>query len=299
MREFARFIMRGHQHAIAIAGLFGTLAIILPPFSLFSGAAVGLVTLRHGVKEGLIVTTGAVLLMTVIFLTTARRADLSLLLLLGVWLPNIFGCWVLRNSQSQTFTLLSVGGLAALFAASMHIITGDATAWWQQWIEQAVSPANIEGIAVNQLIQQSAMALMNGLVAMFFGLSLMLTILLARWWQGLLYNPGGFAKEFRALRLPRSLTILVILLAAIVLSGMLGRGGYVLIDLFIIAIMMYLFQGLAAMHGMVAIRGLSQWWLLPAYIGLFILPPHFIVGLAMIGVADSLINFRSRPPTKT
>jgi hypothetical protein len=299
MREFAQFIMRGRLYAIVIAGSLGTLAVILPPFSLFSGATVGLVTLRHGIKEGLIITAGAALIVAVAFLVMIGRADLSFPLLVGLWLPNVLGCWVLQTTQSQTATLLVIGGFAALFAMGMHLVTGDVTTWWQQWIEQVMSQANIEGITVEQLTQTSALILMNGLVAMLFGLNLMLTILLARWWQGLLYNPGGFVKEFYALRLPRNFTFFVILLSAVVLTGVLDSKTHILTDLFIIAVMMYLFQGLAAMHGMAAVRGLPQLWLLPVYLGLFFLPLDFIIGLATFGITDSLINLRGNPPAKT
>jgi hypothetical protein len=178
----------------------------------------------------------------------------------------------------------------------MHILTGDVIAWWKQWAEQTIRQANIEGVTVEQITQEGMLALMNGLVAMFFGMNLMLTVLLARWWQALLYNPGGFIKEFCALRLPRNLSFLAILLAAVVLTGIIDSKGHVLTDLFIIMVMLYLFQGLAAMHAMAAGRGRSQLWVLPIYIGLFILPPHVIVGLAMVGITDSLINLRGQPP---
>lgn len=299
MREFARFIMRGRLYAIAITGLFGALAVGLPPLSLFSGAAAGLVTLRHGMKEGLTVTAGAALVVALIFLVIAGRADLAFLLILGLWLPNVLGCWILRITQSQALTLVVVGGFAALFVVSMHIITGDVVAWWQQWIEQTIVQANIEGVTVEQIAQEGALALMNGLVAMFFGLNLMLTILLARWWQALLYNPGGFAKEFYSLRLPRILAYFMVFVSALVLTGVIEDRSHIVTDLFIVAVMMYLFQGLAAMHAMAAFRNVSQWWLLPAYIGLLILPPHFIVGLAMVGIVDSLTNLRGSPLPKT
>jgi hypothetical protein len=297
MRELAHFIMRSRLHAIGIAGLFGALAIVFPPLSLFSGATVGLVTLRHDMKEGLTVAAGAAVLAGLAFLVTMGRADLAFLLLLGVWLPNVLGCWVLRVTQSQAWTLLIVGSFAALFVVSMHILTGDVIAWWKQWAEQTIRQANIEGVTVEQITQEGTLALMNGLVAMFFGINLMLTVLLARWWQALLYNPGGFIKEFCALRLPRSLSYLAILLAAVVLTGVVDSKGHVLTDLFIIMVMMYLFQGLAAMHAMAAGRGRSQLWVLPVYVGLFILPPHVIIGLAMVGITDSLINLRGQPPT--
>lgn len=300
MREFARFIMRSRLHAMAIAGLFGTLALIFPPFSLFSAATAGLVTLRHGMKEGLVIASGAALLLAVIFLAVTRRLDLlAFLLLLGLWLPNIIGCWILRITQSQTWTLMMIGGFAALFVIGMHLLTHDVVAWWQQWVEQAINQANLEGVTIDQVIQEGALVLMNGLVAMFLGINLMLTILLARWWQSLLYNPGGFAREFYALRLPRNLTFLVILIAGLVLTGIINIRGHILTDLFIVSVMLYFFQGLAAMHGMAAARGISQRWVLPIYMGLFILPPYIIAGLAIVGVTDSLINFRGQPPAKT
>ncbi len=299
MRELARFIMRGRFHAIAITSLFGALALILPPLSVLSGAAVGLVTLHHGIKESLTIATGGMLLVAVIFLVVAGRLDLAFLLLLGLWLPSILSCWILRISQSQTWALLTIGGFAALFVISMHMLTNDVVAWWQRWAEQAISQAHIEGITIEQLTQEGALALMNGLVAMLVGINLMLIVLLARWWQSLLYNPGGFAKEFYALRLPRSLTMVVILIAALVLTGAINSRGHILTDLFIVSVMLYLFQGLAAMHGMAAARKVSQRWVLPVYVGLFILPPHIIAGLAMVGVADSLVNFRSPPAAKT
>lgn len=299
MRELARFIMRGRFYAIATTSLFGALALILPPLSLLSGATVGLVTLHHGTKEGLTIAAGAMLIVAVIFLAMVGRPDLAFLLLLGLWLPSLLSCWILRLSQSQTWALLMIGSLATLFIIGMHLLTGDVVAWWQQWAEKAISQAHIEGITVEQLTQGGALALMNGLAAMFFGINLMLIVLLARWWQSLLYNPGGFAKEFYTLRLPRSLTMTVILIAAIVLTGIIDSRGHILTDLFIVSVMLYLFQGLAAMHGMAAVRKVSQLWLLPLYVGLFILPPYIIVGLAMVGIVDSLINFRSPPSAKT
>ncbi|BAW79826.1 hypothetical conserved protein [Candidatus Nitrosoglobus terrae] len=299
MREFAQFIMKGRHYAIAIAGLLGTLAVALPPFSLFSGATVGLVTLRHGIKEGLIVTAGAALIVATTFLVVTGRADLTFPLLVGLWLPNVLGCWILRITQSQALTLLAIGGFAALFAASMYLITGDVTAWWQQLIEQVIHQANIEGITAEQLTQVNALILMNGLVSMLFGLNLMVTILLARWWQGLLYNPGGFVKEFYALRLPRNLTFFILLLAIIVFIGVFDNKAHILIDILIISIMMYLFQGLAAIHEIVTARKLPQLWLLPVYLGLFFFTPNFIIGLATIGIVDSLINLRGSLSAKS
>jgi hypothetical protein len=137
---------------------------------------------------------------------------------------------------------------------------------------------------------------MNGFLMMLLGLSLVLTILLARWWQSLLYNPGGFRAEFHALLVPKSLAIAVTALAALVFSGTVAKDS-IWVDIFLISIMVYLVQGLAVIHGIVGGRGLSKWWLAPVYVGLFFVPPHVILGLVMVGLVDSVVDFRSRRMT--
>jgi hypothetical protein len=56
--------------------------------------------------------------------------------------------------------------------------------------------------------------------------------------------------------------------------------------------MMYLFQGIATLYTLVAAKGLSAWWLAPLYLGLLILPSLMIQGLALVGMAGSLADFK-------
>jgi hypothetical protein len=176
----------------------------------------------------------------------------------------------------------------------MHLLTNDPVAWWQQWVDRTIKETPIEGVTIDQIAQEGTFVLMNGLVAMVIGISLMLTLLLARWWQALLYNPGGFRTEFHALRLPRVVAPPMVVLAALVIGGFGGNGGTILIDIVVIGIMMYLFQGVAVVHGIVARRNLAVWWIVPIYVGLLLIPPNVILGLAMLGLVDSIVDFRAR-----
>lgn len=128
---------------------------------------------------------------------------------------------------------------------------------------------------------------------MFFGISLMLTLLLTRKWQTFLHRSPAFRAEFHALSLPRILVLPVIVLAVMVAMEIVPGGGSLWADLLMVAVMVYLFQGVATLYAVVAAKGWSAWWLAPLYFGLLILPSLMIQGLALVGMAGSLADFRT------
>jgi hypothetical protein len=118
----------------------------------------------------------------------------------------------------------------------------------------------------------------------------MLALLFGRWLQSLAYNPGGFGPEFRALRLPR-----LVLPVAVALVWGAGLWSPVLVaDLFMAAILVYFFVGLAVIHGVIAVRGLSWGWAAPVYLALVYLPQFVLAGLALLGAVDTFVNFRAQ-----
>ena len=120
-----------------------------------------------------------------------------------------------------------------------------------------------------------AARLMTGLVIAVSVLGVLLSVLLGRWWQALLYNPGGFGKEFRALRLDRRVAFgtLGVLLMVPLAGDALGSLG---IELMALAVVLYLLQGLAVIHAMVTGRGASLLWLVVLYIALILFWPFNI-----------------------
>ncbi|MGH8610991.1 MAG: DUF2232 domain-containing protein [Gammaproteobacteria bacterium] len=297
MRELARFVMRGRLHAGAVAGLFGGLCLFLPPLSYLSGAAVGLVSLRSGWRDAAVVTMLAVAIASVIALFIARRPEPGMIVMLLLWLPVMGGCWVLRVTRSQGLVLLVMAVFAALLAIGLRFYTGgDVASWWQNLMQALIESRQTGSSNIALIMEHGSFELMNGFLTMLLGLSLMLTILLARWWQALLYNPGGFQAEFHALLVPKPLAVAATALGAFALSGTVAKSS-IWVDLFMVSIMVYLIQGLAVIHGIVGGRGLSRGWLAPIYVGLFFFPPHVILGLVMVGLVDSLVDFRSRGAT--
>lgn len=288
MRQLARFIMRGRIQAIGIAGLFGVVSIFVIPMGYVSGAALGLVALRKGDMEAVFVLAGAGILALLAEVVTPARPGLDFPLVVAIWLPVMVCSAVLRASRSQGMVLLTIGIFAALFVLGMHLIMGDVVAWWKQWLETVVS--GVEGAALKGFEEDGTLRLMNGLVAVLYGFSLMITMILARWWQAILYNPGGFREEFHALRLPRMLLPAVV--AVLLLAGLVSKD--LLSDLFMVCVMVYFFQGLAVMHAMTATRRFGWGGLAPIYAALFLFPQYVLVGLAILGALDGIVDFRTR-----
>lgn len=288
MRDFAAFIMRGRLHAILVAGLFGIFSLKALPFGLLSAAVLGLVALRRGWPEGVVVALGAAVLVWAGWFAMELRAGLNFPLVFAFWLPLLFAAEALRRTESQGLALIIVGLTAAVFVLVMHLVTGDVVAFWQAWLRRTV--AAVPGATVEGFEREGTLRLMNGLVAGFYGMGLMLSLLCARWLQSLLYNPGGFGPEFQRLRLPR--------LALPVVVGALWAAGAVNVimvaDLLIVGITIYFFVGLAVVHGLVAIRGMHWGWAAPPYLAMIFAFLYAVVGLALIGASDALIDFRTR-----
>jgi len=288
MRDFAAFIMRSRLHAIAMAGLFGVLSLKFLPLSVLSAAVLGLAALRKGWLEGVVVAAGAAVMVGGGFSLMELRPGLNFPLVFALWIPLLISAEALRRTESQGLALLAVGLTAGLFVLGMHWITGDVVEFWRSWLGRAV--AAVPGATVQGFERDGTLRLMNGLIAVMYGFALMFSLLCARWLQSLLYNPGGFGHEFQRLRLPR--------LALPAIVGTIWAAGaaspILVADFLMVAVMVYFFAGLAVVHGLVAIRRLHWAWSAPPYVALFFAPQYAIVGLALVGAVDALIDFRTR-----
>ena len=289
MRALAEFVMKGRTEAVMVSALMTGMVL----FAWVGAAVVALVTLRKGAEEG-----SKVLLWTM--------------------LPAIF--WAAMGDTGPVTTLLAtmVAAMALRSTASwpMALSVSAATGLVTTVVLITVGRGYIEQIAVllNDGLQQifsqlgqsqqptaaepQAQAPQPSVlqVASLFGLSntmmVVVCLVLARWWQALLYNPGGFRQEFHSLRLPPVLASVLLILG--VLLSTLGSD-YRLLS--VILGVPFVIAGVALVHGIVGRLQLSSGWLAFAYIGWLMLTPlKAIVFIA--AVLDSWIDFRSRLPIK-
>ncbi len=297
MRLFAEYVMRGRLQATSVAGLCGVLSWIFPPLSYISGATVALVALRLGPRDGFIIVLGTALLSVSTALVWLRTPLPAVALILAIWLPAWLCAQVLRITRSQGAMLLAIGILGGVFAGGMWVLTDDAEAWWREWLGRVLEQAQGSSGLNAELVDRVA-PLMNGLMAAAVSLSLTITMLIARWWQAILYNPGGFRTEFQELRLPRLLAVPVVVAMALVLIEQAKGAGYGLItDLVLVASTLYFFQGLAVVHHHLHSRNQSTGWLVILYALLFSIPHYTYLALAMTGLADSFLDLRGPKPS--
>jgi hypothetical protein len=121
-------------------------------------------------------------------------------------------------------------------------------------------------------------------------LSLALTLLIARWWQALLYNPGGFREEFTHLQLGLPAAVLALALAA---GAWLSKAS-LMIELALVASVMFLLQGMAVAHAVIAKTASPTLWLAGVYGLLVLAMPQMMAALAAMGVIDTFADFRAR-----
>lgn len=298
MRALATYIMRGRMQATLVVVGFMGLAMLFPMLSYISGAAVGLVALRLGWREAALVGGFALAVISAVAAIALQEPATGLVFASMVWMPVLALALVLRRTSSWSITLnvavaIGLAGVLLFYAA-----VDEPAAWWRDTVVAAIQEQVIDraGLSPEQAsewrdtLEQMA-TVMTGIVCAAFVFSAVLSLLLARWWQAQLYNPGGFQSEFHRLRLGRPLALGVLaLMAASLLS--LGVLSSICRDMVMVVLLIYMLQGLAVIHAVVAKRKASNAWLVATYILLAIALPQVAMLLAVAGLMDTWLNLR-------
>ena len=282
MRALAEFIMRGRMQAIfVVAG-----AAALPMLFWLSAAAGSLVLLRRGLNDALGVLVWAVLPALAWWYFGDPRTLLVLLGSLGLAL-------LLRSQASWVRVMLCSVGLGLLYVWALGAVFGEPIAALASEL-QKVLPDALSG-AYQQLsveergrLESLLAPVLTGLLAALLQVVTLLSLMLGRYWQAALYNPGGFGSEFRTLRFPP-------LLVGMLLGPNLGAQLAVLTPLCSVPLV---FAGIALMHGLVAQGRLPRFWLVGLYVTLVLFMQLIYPLLAVLAIVDSLFDFRGRAAGK-
>ncbi len=301
MRALIGFIVRGRFQAIVIATICAALAPVFAPLNYVSGAVIGLMTLRYGAYEGFVVLAATTALFGTLAVLMLNSAMPTILILALTWAPTWVLATTLRLTSSQGAALAVAGALAVLAVIVFHGFVDNATDWWSglldrllaRGIEELNLSPDPQALAQLDRILDGLAPVMTGLLAAGIIFGAVLTLLLARWWHSLVDNPGGFGKEFRALRLDRRLGFIVLGLALVAWLGS-GAVGGLGRELLSVALVLYFFQGLAMIHGVVAQTSASRGWLFALYLGAAFATAQIVLLVAIGGLADSWLDIRGR-----
>jgi len=289
-------MVRSRGHAIAVA----VLGMLVPPFSFVTGGMIGVAVLRYGLADGALVLAVSMAVSTLAMGLMLGTYQPVVIFVLFTGLPILLLAQVLRQTGSQGATLAAAGALGAVVLVGIHLLTADPVAWWRAKLERFVARPIREANPdlAPEMLQQLDEA-MQGMSMLMLSLpaatvvGAMLILWLSRWMHATLDNPGGFGKEFRALRMDQRVAFAAVALALLAIfagdfAGGLFRG------LLVLAIVVYTIQGIALVHAVVHKRGASVAWLVAVYAGIVIMPPAAILGLALSGFSDAWFDFRRR-----
>ena len=277
MRTLAEFIMRGRAQACLVA-LLGVLVPLIGP------AAVGLVTLRKGSFEGALVTLWASLPFVVSYFAGQSSPFIAVMSILAL-ANTLIVANVLRGTASWSLALVSDVCVAVGFVVVAGVVfQTDLGVMMSDLTELFVSVSE-------QLEKDYVMPGTSGVlawVAWMTAFSALLGVVVARWWQALLFNPGGFQQEFQGIRLESKVGLGCLLLVIL---------GFTLLSEFQfwlqLASIPLIVCGLSLLHYTAKVKKAGGYWLVLMYLGLF-LGPVMSGLLVALGAIDSVLNLRAR-----
>lgn len=270
MRGLAEYVMTGRRQAIIAVLLLG----LLPLLNLLNPVMVGLVALRKGWQEGIVIFAWALLPLG----AWAMIGDVvPLIMLVGISALAL----LLRETESWEFTLLAAIAIGVCVEIYLRVQPAVLDVLMAQ-VEIYLQNNNPQDLQIADV--RNAMVTVIGAVYMF--LSIML-LMLARWMQAALYNPGGFKQEFHRLRVEQKVGLILIAAMLLASFGVLIPEAWVLY-----LVIPLLFSGIALVHAVVAIKNLSRKWLVTFYVLLML--PITVQKLVLFALIDSWYDFRTR-----
>ena len=274
----ASFIMRGRVQASAVAALGNALPLITP-------ATIGLVALRKGFSEGGLICLWGLL---PVFLTYFYSDSNQFFVLLTAcnFLNILLVCGILRYRGDWEMTLVSLVIISIILMGSLLLIfQQDFEVLVQRLIEvfeEASRQTNIESLK----IEKSSIAVFTTWTIV---LNTFLGVAIARWWQSIIFNPGGFKKEFQGIRLNRKLLILIfsILILSSAIFNQYSNWAYLSIFPLVVG-------GLSLFHWLVNEKHLGKVPIIFTYVFMVLFTPFVILILALLGTVDSFYNVRQK-----
>jgi hypothetical protein len=198
---------------------------------------------------------------------------------------------ILRESVSLSLAVMATVPLVAVSGAALTGLNGafmeELVSTFNQalmQLEQDLQQEGTQELAFNALSVPQVAALLatgNAVIAL-------LSLMLGRYWQAALYNPGGFGEEFRALRLAKGAV-----LAMAALAGSLWWMGPDWRVWSAAAVLPLTIAGFALVHAYAARTARGVAWLTLMYVLWVVLDPMKWVWVGVV-VVDAFVDFRAR-----
>ncbi|PCH86118.1 MAG: hypothetical protein COB89_00270 [Piscirickettsiaceae bacterium] len=297
MKALASFIMQGGRQATIVVASLAILSLLVPPVVIVSVAALCLITLRSGAAEGIRVIIGASVATALMGYVLLGTPMVSLTYLFVMWLPAFLVSLVLRETGKFNVALECLVLLGMVAVIGIYLMVDNPSQQWAVGIQDVVGrisqqqdlPVTQEEVRIGIEFWSQYI---TGIVIAGSLASLVMSLLLARWWQGLLYNPGGFSEEFSEIRLlPRDgMVFVALMLAAVSLNNAMGE---LLWNIDIPVLLLFLMVGMSVVQSVVKKKSKGRFFLIVFYVAVFFVP-HLMLPIVLIGLSDVWMDWRQR-----
>jgi hypothetical protein len=203
-----------------------------------------------------------------------------------VWLISI----ILREGRYLSLAIEIAVLIGVMGVIGFYLYNSEAAEMWKHILSQMVPPnAPVEDV---QHTLDVLSHYMTGVVAAASVFGLLFGLFLGRWWQALLYNPGGFKQEFLSLNTHPRLAIgsIVVVVIASLSSGVISEVSW---NITILLFVLYTFIGTAVLHTVFASMKMGRFIVPMFYVTLFLIP-HAMLPVALVGLSDVWLNLRNK-----
>ena len=280
MIALANFILRGRVQALAVA-FIGSF------FPLISSATIALVSLCKGAKEGLLLFLWISLILVLIQQASTDNPLLAAVSIASLGIM-VIAAKVHRHLASWQWTLLATIAISVACAFSFGLLMGSEVTAFLTTVEAMFAAINSKQQDA-QISLDLTESMLLGIVATLLAIGSIMSLMLARWWQAGIYNPGGFQKEFHSFKIEAK--VAVILVAVLLAGQFMSKSLQIWSDL---AALPLLIAGIALVHFAVKLLDQGRQWLAFLYVGIILAGKPVTVILLVLGLTDSLIDLRSR-----
>ncbi|PCH62436.1 MAG: hypothetical protein COC19_02880 [SAR86 cluster bacterium] len=277
MGSLAQFVLKGRKQAILAVIILGAIPLVY----LLNPVVVGLIMLRKGVSEAAVILCWALLPMV----TWAYVFGDMIPLIMLFGLTGL--AWLLRETQSWQFTMLGAIAIGVVVEIYLHLQPAIMDNFFIQ-LEIILAQNEVESLQGSFSLEELREVLISMIGSGYMFVSIML-LMLCRWMQANLFNPGGFQTEIHLLRIDRKIAFVLVVLVVLSLFGIVVPQAwlfYLLIPLVI--------AGMALVHYTVAQRKLSSLYLVAMYALIVIKPQTVLQVIVLLALVDSQLDLRKK-----
>ena len=280
MKALAEFILRGRLQALIVA-LIGSF------FPLISSAAIALVSICKGAKEGTLLFLWVSLALVLIQQAGSENPLLTAVSIASLGIM-VIAATVHKVLASWQWTLLAIVAVSVAVSLAFGIFMGSSVTNLLATAQEMLSNVKSQEQDAQMSIGLTDSMLL-GLVATILAVGSMMSLMLARWWQAGIYNPGGFQKEFHSYTIDAKIAVLLVVI--LIVGQFLPQSSKLWAEL---AVLPLLVAGIALVHFTVKLFGQGKQWLAFVYVGMIMVGKPVTLILVLLGLTDSLIDLRSR-----